>query len=92
MREIPEGGGIGAPNFLSVPFEGKLSYQPNSKRFGTSNSSSERKIGFWTFYATGITIRIEYYQKYKTWFSIEITANFSSVPFEGELDYQFNSK
>ena len=68
MREIPEGGGIGAPNFKQRPFQGKLRYQFNFKRFGTSNPSSETKIEIKSSDTTGITIKFECYRTLKTRF------------------------
>ena len=49
-----------------MPFHRELSYQFNSKRFGTSNPSSEGKIGIWTPDTTGITIKTNETECYRT--------------------------
>ena len=49
-----------------MPFHRELSYQFNSKRFGTSIPSSERKIEKWTSDTTGITIKTNGIECYRT--------------------------
>ena len=49
-----------------MPFHRELSYQFKSKRFGTSDPSSEGKIEIWTPDTTGITIKTNETECYRT--------------------------